>query len=486
MSQVEDSTKDKTSSLDCNELMKAGIQVPESKKFESLKGMVSDKTLNAIKNMGFEEMTEIQYRTIVPLLANHDLLGAAKTGSGKTLAFLIPAIEALRKRKFKPKDGAGVIIISPTRELALQIFGVLRDLMKNHTQTFGLIMGGADRNQESYKLGKGVNILIATPGRLLDHLQTTKAFKTTELFMLIIDEADRILQIGFETEMNEILGILPKRRQTLMFSATITENIQNLANLCLNSKPIYIGVDDDKTAPTVDTLKQGFILTPPEKKLSLLYTFIKKNTGKKIMVFFSSCNSVQFHSDLFNYIDMPVMEIHGKLKQSKRTSTFVKFTTSKSGVLFCTDVAARGLDIPQVDWIVQYDPPDDPNEYIHRVGRTARGNQNGQAVLVLLKEELSLVLFLKERNIPITEFDFAKAKIFDIDDQIFELIEKNYHLNTSAKLAFKSYLQSYSSHSNKDIFDVNRLDIGKVCRSFGFETPPGVNLGIIHLYRFFC
>ncbi|KAF1742392.1 hypothetical protein MXB_1230, partial [Myxobolus squamalis] len=391
---------------------------------------------------------------------------------GKTLAFLIPAIEALYKKKFRPRNGTGVIIISPTRELALQIYGVLRDLMKNHTKSFGLIMGGADRNTEAFKLQKGINILVSTPGRLMDHLRGTKSFNTNELFMLIIDEADRIMEIGFEEDMNEIISLLPHKRQTVMFSATQTKNVQDLAKISLNHDPMYIGVDDDKSAPTVDSLKQGFIIVPADKRLLMLYTFIKKNNGKKIMIFFSSCNSVQFHSELFNYIDVP-----GKQKQSKRTSTFIQFTAAKSGVLLCTDVAARGLDIPAVDWIVQYDPPDDPKEYIHRVGRTARGaNINGQAVLMLLEEELAFVHYLKTLNIPITEFDFKKAKICNIQDQLTKLIETNYQLHTSGKLAFKSYLQAYSSHANKNIFDVNKLDISKLCISFGFITPPAVNL----------
>ncbi|KAF0989808.1 hypothetical protein HZS_6274, partial [Henneguya salminicola] len=453
------------------------ILEPEKRSFDSLNGIISSKTLKAVKDMGFVEMTDIQFHCFLPLLAGKDLLGSAKTGSGKTLAFLLPAIEELNKKNFMQKNGTGVIVISPTRELALQIYGVLRGLMKYHSQTFGVTIGGADRNTEASKLRKGCNILVSTPGRLMDHLQNTKSFKTKELFMLIIDEADRIMEIGFEEEMSQIIKILPSQRQTVLFSATQTKNVQNLAKISLNHNPLYIGVDDDKIAPTVDTLKQGFILVPPDKRLILLYTFIKKNFNKKLMIFFSSCNSVQFHSELFNYIDTPVFEVHGKQKQSKRTSTFIQFTTAKSGVLLCTDVAARGLDIPAVDWIVQYDPPNDPKEYIHRVGRTARGsNAKGQAILILLQEELAFIDYLRTLNIPITEFDFKKAKACDIRDDLFKLIEKNYLLNTLAKLAFKSYLQAYSSHANKDIFDVNKLDIGKLCNSFCFKTPPPVSL----------
>jgi ATP-dependent RNA helicase DDX18/HAS1 len=183
-------------------------------KFADLK--LSERTTRAIKEMGFENMTEIQRRAIVPLLAGKDVLGAAKTGSGKTLAFLIPAIEMLSALKFKPRNGTGVIVVSPTRELALQIFGVARELMQHHTQTYGIVIGGANRRAEAEKLSKGVNLIIATPGRLLDHLQNTP-FVFKNLKSLIIDEADRILEIGFEDEMKQIIKILPKDdRQTSM------------------------------------------------------------------------------------------------------------------------------------------------------------------------------------------------------------------------------------------------------------------------------
>ena len=155
-------------------------------------------------------MTEIQAKSIGPAMTGRDILGAAKTGSGKTLAFLIPAIEMLYRLQFKPRNGTGVIIISPTRELALQIFGVAKELLKYHSQTFGIVMGGANRKAEAEKLIKGVNLLVATPGRLLDHLQNTKGFIVKNLRMLVIDEADRILEVGFEEEMHKIVALLPQ------------------------------------------------------------------------------------------------------------------------------------------------------------------------------------------------------------------------------------------------------------------------------------
>lgn len=178
-----------------------------SDQFSSLN--LSENTAKSIQEMGFETMTEIQSRAIPPAMTGRDILGAAKTGSGKTLAFLLPAVELLSRMKFKPRNGTGVIIISPTRELALQIFGVANELMKNHSQTYGIVMGGANRKAEVQKLVKGVNLLVATPGRLLDHLQNTQGFNFRNLKVLVIDEADRILEVGFEEEMHRIIKFLP-------------------------------------------------------------------------------------------------------------------------------------------------------------------------------------------------------------------------------------------------------------------------------------
>ncbi|RCI11702.1 hypothetical protein L249_7633 [Ophiocordyceps polyrhachis-furcata BCC 54312] len=184
-----------------------------------------EKTLKAIDEMGFTNMTQVQRRTIPPLRAGRDVLGAAKTGSGKTLAFLIPAVEGLQQARFKPRNGTGVIVVSPTRELALQIFGVARELMKYHSQTYGIVIGGANRKSEADKLAKGVNLLIATPGRLLDHLLNT-TFVYKNLRCLIIDEADRILEVGFEDEMRQIVKVLATEdRQTMLFSATQTTKV---------------------------------------------------------------------------------------------------------------------------------------------------------------------------------------------------------------------------------------------------------------------
>jgi ATP-dependent RNA helicase DDX18/HAS1 len=199
---------------------------------------------------------------------------------------------------------------------------------------------------------------------------------------------------------------------------------------------------------------------------------------KKIIVFFSSCNSVKFHAELLNYIDIPVMDLHGKQKQQKRSTTFLEFKNAEKGVLLCTDVASRGLDLPAVDWVIQFDPPDDPRDYIHRVGRTARAGGRGNALLFLLPSELGFLRFLKKSKVPLNEYQFPASKIANVQSQLEKLIEKNYYLNQSAREAYRGYLQSYASHSHKSIFDVNALDLQKLARAFGFLVPPAVNLNI--------
>ncbi|KAK4503938.1 hypothetical protein PRZ48_004853 [Zasmidium cellare] len=459
-----------------------GVSLPNTKsepqKFTELN--LSERTMKAIQDMPFDTMTEIQRRGIPPLLAGRDVLGAAKTGSGKTLAFLIPAVEMLHSLRFKPRNGTGVIVVSPTRELALQIFGVARELMEHHTQTFGIVIGGANRRAEAEKLSKGVNLIIATPGRLLDHLQNTQGFVFKNVKALVIDEADRILEVGFEDEMRQIVKILPKEdRQTMLFSATQTTKVEDLARISLRPGPLYINVDHEEEHSTVAGLEQGYVICEADMRFRMLFTFLKRHPQKKIIVFFSSCNCVKYYSELLNYIDLPVLDLHGKQKQQKRTNTFFEFCNAKHGTLICTDVAARGLDIPAVDWIVQFDPPDDPRDYIHRVGRTARGaNAKGKSLMFLQPSEVGFLNHLKEAKVPLVEFEIPPKKIMDIQSQLEMLIGKNYYLNKSAKDGYRSYLQAYASHSLRSVFNIHNLDLKKVAKGFGFSVPPKVDINL--------
>jgi len=326
----------------------------------------------------------------------------------------------------------------------------------------------------------GVNVLVATPGRLLDHLQHSKTFIYKNLKCLIIDEADRLLDVGFEEELKKIIKILPKKRQTMLFSATQTTKVADIARVCFAEKqPIYVGVDDPAEHSTVETLEQGYVVVSSEKRFRLLFTFLKKNINKKIIIFMSSCNAVHFFCELLNYIEVAVLELHGDMKQQRRTSTFYEFINAKSGTLICTNVAARGLDIPSVDWIIQFDPPDDPKEYIHRVGRTARAGKEGRALLFLLPSEVNFLKYLHAAKVPLNEYEFPESKLSNIQASLEGIISKNYALYTAGTKAFKSYLLSYASHNLKDIFNVHELDLRSVAKGLGFPNPPKVDLQVI-------
>ncbi|KAG6524362.1 hypothetical protein ZIOFF_014270 [Zingiber officinale] len=453
--------------------------IPSTKKVKKSHGILttepfsrlplSEHTMKAIQEMGFEHMTQIQSRSIPPLLAGKEVMGAARTGSGKTLAFLIPAVEMLHNIHFMPRNGTGVIIICPTRELAIQTHAVAKDLLQHHSQSLGLVIGGAGRRGEAEHLAKGVNLLVATPGRLLDHLQNTKGFIYKSLMFLIIDEADRILEANFEEDMKQIFKRLPK----------VCYLVEDFANLSFKEKPVYVGVDDGRSKVTVEGLQQGYCVVPSNKRFLVLYAFLKRNFSKKIMVFFSSCNSVKYHSELLRYIHVDCLDIHGKQKQQKRTSTFFEFCKAEKGILLCTDVAARGLDIPAVDWIVQYDPPDEPKEYIHRVGRTARGEgSKGNALLFLLPEELQFLIYLKEAKVPVKEYEFNEKKVPNLQSHLEKIVGENYFLHQSAKDAYRTYILAYNSHSMKNVFNVHQLNLKDVAASFCFTSPPKVNLDL--------
>ena len=480
---AEEEEKKKEATVPAKEEHKAGTSNPVSvggffseKAFSDL--ALSEQTKKAIEIMKFAKMTEIQAKAIPYLMKGRDVLGSAKTGSGKTLAFLLPAIELLLKSNFTTKHGTGIIVITPTRELALQNYSVAKELLQFHNKTYGVVTGGADKKAEALKLKRGINLLVCTPGRLLDHLQTTEGFVYKHLLMLIIDEADAILKIGFEEEMSQILKILPTERQTALFSATQTKKVDDLIRLSLKN-PVLVEVANDTLTATVQGLEQGYVTVEPDKRFLLLFTFLRKNMNKKVMVFMSSCNAVKFYSDLLNYVDIPVKDIHGRQKQQKRMSTYFEFCEAKTGVLLCTDVAQRGLDFPMVDWIVQFDPPDDTHDYIHRVGRTARGAEGkGKALIFLLPTEVGFLRYLKQCKVPLSEYEFPTSKLANISGQYQKLVERNYYLNKAAREAYRSYLHAYASHKLKEIYDVNKLDLAKVAVSFGLSTPIYVNLSV--------
>ena len=432
--------------------------------------------LERLNLQGYEIATEVQAKSIPIALKGEDIIGSAKTGSGKSLAFLIPTVEFILKN---PKnEGVQALVITPTRELALQLYDLAKSLMNDNGTTCVLVIGGGNRRKEAEKLSSGdAKIVICTPGRLIDHMVNTKKFEYNTMKILIIDEADKILKIGFEEELKEILKLIPKNRQTLLFSATITPKVEDLITLSVkNYENIRIKSDD----PTVSTLEQGFLKIDADKKFLFLFTFFKKNKNSKILVFFATCKEVEFYSSLLNYVDVPVLSITGEYKQQKRSTTFMEFCALEKGILLCTDVAQRGLDIPDIDWVIQYDPPHDPEEYLHRVGRTARGaDKLGKALLMILPNEINFIRMLQLYKIKLDEFQFPEKKLAKVQEQLEKLVNKKdkFLLNLATE-AYRAYIHSYNAQTDKDTFDLEKLDLLKVCKSFGLISPPFVHLNI--------
>lgn len=263
----------------------------------------SPETMNAIESNGFTNITKIQLYAIPPIMLGHDVLGVAKTGSGKTLAFLLPIIEKIPALKRKYGNVIFSIIIAPTRELAIQIEITLKNLTEKHDISYALITGGRKLSKEKKLLENGTNVLIATPGRLLDHLNNG-TFATNKLRFLVIDEVDKILDTGFEKDMKKILGVLnSKKRQTIMFSATKSDKISDMEKLALKNEPIVINVDEDDQESTIKGLSQFYVLCPTHKKFVYLHYLLMKSRNKKVMVFFDTTAEVEFFYNFYKSFD---------------------------------------------------------------------------------------------------------------------------------------------------------------------------------------
>nr|XP_056714860.1 probable ATP-dependent RNA helicase DDX10 [Euleptes europaea] len=436
---------------------------------------LSRKTLKGLQEAQYRMVTEIQRQTIGLALQSKDVLGAAKTGSGKTLAFIVPALEILYRQQWTSMDGLGVLIISPTRELAYQTFEVLRKVGKNHDFSAGLIIGGKDLKQESERI-HNINILICTPGRLLQHMDETSYFHASNLQMLILDEADRILDMGFADTMNAIIENLPKKRQTLLFSATQTKSVKDLARLSLKD-PEYVWVHEKAKFSTPATLEQNYVVCELPQKISMLYSFLRSHLHKKSIVFFASCKEVQYLFRMFCRLrpGLPVLALHGKQQQMKRMEVYNDFVRKKSAVLFATDIASRGLDFPAVNWVIQFDCPEDGNTYIHRVGRTARYKEGGEALLILLpSEEKGMVQQLLQKKVPINKIKINPEKLVDIQKKMQSSLAQDQALKERAQRCFVSYLRSVYLMKNKEVFDVFKLPVAEYALSLGLAVAPRV------------
>ncbi|KAF2202734.1 DEAD-domain-containing protein [Delitschia confertaspora ATCC 74209] len=438
---------------------------------------LSDPTKQGLKSCHFAVMTDIQAKAIPLALQGHDILGAAKTGSGKTLAFVIPVLENLYRLQHVGVDaGLGALIISPTRELAIQIFDVLYKLGKHgHMFAAGLVIGGKSLQAEREALTR-MNILVGTPGRILQHLSQTVAFNVDDLKMLVLDEADRILDMGFQRDVDAIIDYLPKERQTLLFSATQSRKLSDLARLSL-SEPEYVSVHAEADSATPKSLQQNYIVCPLQEKLDILWSFIQASKKSKILVFFSSAKQVRFVYESFRHMQpgIPLLHIHGRQKQGARLETTHKFSAAKHSCLFATDVAARGLDFPAVDFVIQVDCPEDVDTYIHRVGRTARYNRDGRGVLFLTpSEEEGMLKKLEAKKVPIELINVREKKRKSIKEQVTHMCFKDPQLKYLAQKAFVTYVKSIYLQKDKEIFKLKEYDLEEYSASLGLPGAPRI------------
>ncbi|CAG85100.2 DEHA2B03322p [Debaryomyces hansenii CBS767] len=437
---------------------------------------ISEETARGLKEASFASLTDIQKKTIPISLKGEDVMGTAKTGSGKTLAFLIPTIESLIRNKITEYDGLAALIISPTRELAVQIFEVLVKIGKHNNFSAGLVTGGKDVKYEKERVSK-MNILVGTPGRISQHLNESVGMETSNLQVLVLDEADRCLDMGFKKQIDNILGHLPPTRQTLLFSATQSDSVKDLARLSLaNPKRVGISSDQELSA-TPESLEQYYIKIPLDEKLDVLWSFIKSHLKSKILVFFSSSKQVQYAYETFRTLQpgISLLKLYGRHKQTSRMETTMKFSQAQHACLFATDIVARGLDFPAIDWVVQIDCPEDAATYVHRVGRAARFGRAGKSLMMLLpSEENGMLKRLNNNKIELKFMNIKQKNKKTIRPQLQSLCFQDPMIKNLGQRAFISYFRSVYVQKDKDIFKIDELPSDKFARSLGLPGAPKI------------
>ncbi|KAL2315728.1 ATP-dependent RNA helicase dbp7 [Schizosaccharomyces pombe] len=493
----------------------------------------------------------------LPALLNTDDKDAfieAQTGSGKTLAYLLPIVQRLirlPKNLHTRTSGIYAVIMAPTRELCQQIYNVANKLNNNplsHWIVSCNVIGGEKKKSEKARIRKGVNILIGTPGRLADHLENTEALDVSQVRWVVLDEGDRLMDMGFEETLTKILSYLesqssiikkdlsiPSRKVTMLCSATMKDTVKRLSDSALKDalylKSSIVEETNDGYSQAPEQLLQRYVVVPPKLRLVSLVALLRSHVRsyKKIIIFLSCSDSVDFHFEAFrcaiNADEMEeavkekpdsegdiisnapalridgksnVYRLHGSLSQQIRTSTLNLFSSSEdsgSHILLCTDVAARGLDLPNVDLVVQYDAPFSTDDYLHRIGRTARAGHNGAAIMFLLPKESEYINLLKSSvSANILEqpngpsgllsagFSQGKTNTNDWQDRATEwqlelerFILENEPMRNLAKRAFTSYVRAYATHlsSERSIFNMRDLHLGHIAKSFALREAPG-------------
>ncbi|RPB14876.1 DEAD-domain-containing protein [Morchella conica CCBAS932] len=498
-------------------------ETPAKQSWQSLKPQLSPWVLGAVDSMGFSKMTPVQASTIPLFMGNKDVVVEAVTGSGKTLSFLIPIVERLLRGEPKKKNHVGAIVISPTRELATQIHSVLKSLLAFHAPSASkegaeadpsatritplLLLGGTTPPAQDLKnfLQQSPNFLIGTPGRLNELLASQHVLCTTDSFeALVLDEADRLLDLGFKETLTKIISRLPKQRRTGLFSASVSDAIVGSLVRTGLRNPVKIAVKvhtAKKEKRTPASLAMTYILATPRQRLVHLQRILSPVSGlfpvtnlpQKTIIYLSNCVSVDYFASLFPAIlpgpksksgGYTIVPLHGKQSPKIRQTNFAQFTSSTSpSILLTTDLAARGLDIPEVDLVVQIDPPTDPKVFLHRCGRAGRAGRKGLAVIFLSRgREEGYIDFLEVRKTPVVplvliqdSYDAenpTEEETAQVVQKLRAVVLRDRALHEKGMKAFVSHVRAHSKHQTASIFRVKDIEWKDLAEAFALLRMP--------------
>ncbi|XP_076619793.1 putative ATP-dependent RNA helicase Dbp45A [Colletes latitarsis] len=374
--------------------------------------------VNQCHSLGLKKPTPIQQSCIPKILAGSDCIGCAKTGSGKTLAFVLPILQKLSEDPY----GIFALVLTPTRELAFQIADQFSAIGKSIGLKKCVIVGGMDMVVQGLELSRHPHIVVATPGRLADHLESCNTFSLKRIKFLVIDEADRLLGGHFDSQLKTVFGALPQKKQVLLFSATMTDTLDKVKHIASSEVFMWESKDDSGIA-TVKELDQRYVLCPSDVCDSFLVevvrTFRTTNKDGSIMIFTDTCKHCQLLSMTLNDIGFKNVALHAMVKQKDRLAALNQFKSNHIKILIATDVAARGLDIPTVELVINHTVPNVPKEYIHRVGRTARAGKGGMAITLITPYDIKLLHAIEDTiGTKLTEYKVNDKEIVTIITQI--------------------------------------------------------------------
>ncbi|XP_017006975.2 ATP-dependent RNA helicase DDX47 [Drosophila takahashii] len=390
----------------------------------------------ACEELKWKAPSKIQREAIPVALQGKDVIGLAETGSGKTGAFALPILHALLENPQR----YFALVLTPTRELAFQIGEQFEALGSSIGIKCCVVVGGMDMVAQGLQLAKKPHIIIATPGRLVDHLENMKGFNLKAIKYLVMDEADRILNMDFEVELDKILKVLPRERRTFLFSATMTKKVKKLQRASLKD-PVKVEVSNKYQ--TVEQLQQSYLFIPVKYKDVYLVHILNELAGNSFMIFCSTCNNTVKTALMLRALGLAAIPLHGQMSQNKRLAALNKFKAKNRSILISTDVASRGLDIPHVDVVVNFDIPTHSKDYIHRVGRTARAGRSGKAITLVSQYDIELyqrIEHLLGKQLPLYKCE---------EDEVMALQERVAEAQRTAKLELKDLEDTKGGRGHK-------------------------------------